>query len=200
LKQAGTNLTLFQYYYNFSNRKVKLLILCWEPLDPVSGNLMPEFMKLALLQTGKTSEKYIENGINNFSTRIMKYSVFEIITIPDTKNTKNMPVAEQQQKEGSRILQSLNREDYVVLLDEKGKELRTVEFADLLQKMLMLQKKRIVFVIGGAWGFSSEVYARADIRISLSRMTFSHQVVRLLFLEQLYRAFTILKGDPYHHE
>lgn len=157
-------------------------------------------MKLALLQTGKTSEKYIENGINDFSARIMKYSVFEIITIPDTKNTKNMPVAEQQQKEGNKILQSLNREDYVVMLDEKGKELRTVEFAGLLQKMLMMPKKRIVFIIGGAWGFSPEVNGRADVKISLSRMTFSHQVVRLLFLEQLYRAFTILKGEPYHHE
>ena len=103
-------------------------------------------------------------------------------------------------KEGKKIIQSVGVDDYVVLLDEKGKELRTVEFSAWMEKIFMLPKKRIVFVIGGPWGFSDEVYNRADFKMSLSKMTFPHQLVRLLFLEQLYRVFTIIKGEPYHHE
>jgi 23S rRNA (pseudouridine1915-N3)-methyltransferase len=99
-----------------------------------------------------------------------------------------------------KIIQSINKDDFIVLLDEKGKEFRTAELAVWLQKTLMISRKRIVFIIGGPWGFSDDVYARADFRISLSRMTFPHQLVRLLFLEQLYRVFTIIKGEPYHHE
>ena len=116
------------------------------------------------------------------------------------KNTKNMPVREQKNKEALKILQSVTIDDYVILLDEKGKEFRTVEFSEALKKMLLLPKKRIIFVIGGPWGFSEAVYSRADIKMSLSKMTFPHQLVRLLFLEQLYRVFTIIKGEPYHHE
>jgi 23S rRNA (pseudouridine1915-N3)-methyltransferase len=157
-------------------------------------------MKITLLLIGKTTEKNIAEGVNNFSERIRKYSAFEIITLPDVKNTRNMHTQEQKTKEGVKIIQSFRSDDYIVILDEKGKEFTTIEFAGWLEKIFMLQKKRIVFVIGGSWGFPDEVYSRADIRISLSRMTFSHQVVRLLFLEQLYRVFTIIKGDPYHHE
>jgi 23S rRNA (pseudouridine1915-N3)-methyltransferase len=157
-------------------------------------------MKLVLLQTGKVSENYIAEGSAIFINRIRKYIPFEVITVPDIRNTKNMPVEEQKLKEGKRILQLLAVDDFVVILDEKGKERPTIELSGWLQNILMIQRKRIVFVIGGPWGFSEEVYRKADEKISLSRLTFSHQVVRLLFLEQLYRVLSILKGDPYHHE
>jgi 23S rRNA (pseudouridine1915-N3)-methyltransferase len=111
-----------------------------------------------------------------------------------------MSVQELKMKEGEKIIQSVNKDDFVVVLDERGKEFRTIEFAAWLEKTLLLPKKRIVFIIGGSWGFPGEVINRADMRLALSRMTFSHQVVRLLFLEQLYRVFTIINGDPYHHE
>ncbi|MCX6261429.1 MAG: 23S rRNA (pseudouridine(1915)-N(3))-methyltransferase RlmH [Bacteroidia bacterium] len=138
--------------------------------------------------------------VDLYASRIKKYSVFEIITLPDLKNTRNMSVQEQKMKEGKTIIQSISVDDYVILLDERGKELRTVEFSGWVEKIFMLPKKRIMFVIGGPWGFSDEVYGRADFRMSLSKMTFPHQLVRLLFLEQLYRVFTIIKGEPYHHE
>jgi 23S rRNA (pseudouridine1915-N3)-methyltransferase len=157
-------------------------------------------MKITLLQTGKTTERYISDGVDEFSARIRRYSGFDIVTIPDLKNTKKMPQTEQKMKEGNKILQLLNNDDFVIILDEKGKEYRTLEFSEHLAKILMQAKRRTVFIIGGPWGFSEEVYKRADIKMALSRMTFSHQMVRLLFLEQLYRAFTIIKGDPYHHE
>jgi len=157
-------------------------------------------MKIALLQTGKTTENNIAKAIDNYSGRVRKYTPFEIITIKDIKYTRNMPVQEQKIKEGEKIINSFNNDDYVVMLDEKGSEFRTVEFAEWLIKVFMLPRKRIVFVTGGPWGFSDEVYKRADIKMSLSRMTFSHQMVRLLFLEQLYRVLTIINGDPYHHE
>jgi 23S rRNA (pseudouridine1915-N3)-methyltransferase len=157
-------------------------------------------MKLVLLQTGKTSDKNISEIAGLYSSRISKYYAFETVTLPELKNTKNMPVEEQRVKEGMKIIQSLNPDDFVILLDEHGKELRTKELAAWIDKVFMFPRKRIVFVIGGPWGFSGEVYKRADSKISLSKMTFPHQLVRLLFLEQLYRAFTILKGEPYHHE
>ncbi|MBK9389372.1 MAG: 23S rRNA (pseudouridine(1915)-N(3))-methyltransferase RlmH [Bacteroidetes bacterium] len=157
-------------------------------------------MKIALLQTGKTTDKNVSVIADLYSSRISKYYSFETITLPDIKNTKNMPVDEQKVKEGKRIIQTVSGEDLVVLLDEKGREFRTIELATWLEKQFMTPRKRIVFVIGGPWGFSDEVYKRSDLRISLSRMTFPHQLVRLLFLEQLYRVFTIIKGEPYHHE
>ncbi|MGC1391398.1 MAG: 23S rRNA (pseudouridine(1915)-N(3))-methyltransferase RlmH [Bacteroidales bacterium] len=157
-------------------------------------------MKITLLQTGKTTNKHIEQLVDLYTKRIKKYSVFEIITLPDVKNTKNMPVQEQKNKEATKIIQAVVDDDYIILLDERGKELRTLEFSVALEKMFFLPKKRIVFVIGGPWGFSETVYARADYKMSLSKMTFPHQLVRLLFLEQLYRGFTIIKGEPYHHE
>jgi 23S rRNA (pseudouridine1915-N3)-methyltransferase len=111
-----------------------------------------------------------------------------------------MPVQEQKAKEATKIIQSVTDDDYIILLDERGKELRTLEFSGTLEKMFFLPKKRIVFIIGGPWGFSEAVYKRADYKMSLSKMTYPHQLVRLLFLEQLYRVFTIIKGEPYHHE
>ncbi len=157
-------------------------------------------MKVALLQTGKTSEKYIAEGVEIYSERIRKYSPFEIFTIPDLRNTRNMPASEQKLREGERMLQFFRNGDYIAILDEKGKEYTTIEFSSFLEKALMMPKKRIVFVIGGPWGISESITNRADEKLSLSKMTFSHQLVRLLFMEQLYRVFTIIRGDPYHHE
>jgi 23S rRNA (pseudouridine1915-N3)-methyltransferase len=157
-------------------------------------------MKIILMQTGKTTDKNLSELVDLYAARIKKYIVFEIATLTDVKNTKNMPVAEQKAKEAAKIIQSLTDDDYVILLDEKGKELKTIEFSRALEKMFFLPKKRIVFIIGGPWGFSETVYGRADYKMSLSKMTFPHQLVRLLFLEQLYRVFTIIKGEPYHHE
>jgi 23S rRNA (pseudouridine1915-N3)-methyltransferase len=157
-------------------------------------------MKITLMQTGKTTDKHILELVDLYTKRIRKYCVFEIVTLPELKNTKNMPIQEQKSKEAVKIIQSLTDDDYVILLDENGKELRTTEFSGMLEKMFFLPKKRIVFIIGGPWGFSDEVYVRADYRLSLSKMTFPHQLVRLLFLEQLYRVFTVIKGEPYHHE
>ena len=157
-------------------------------------------MKIALLQTGKTTEKYVNEGVELYSARIRKYSGFEVITIPEMKNIRNMPPEEVKIREGKRVLRSIDKNDFVVLLDEKGKELRTVEFARWIEKQSMLSGKRIVFIIGGPWGFSQEVREIAGFTLSLSRMTFPHQLVRILFLEQLYRALTIIKGESYHHK
>ncbi len=157
-------------------------------------------MKIALLQTGKTTDRNIAELVDLYTNRIKKYTVFDIITLPEMKNTKNMPVREQRNKEALKILQSVTIDDYVILLDDKGKEMTTLEFSAMLVKKLLLPQKRIIFVIGGPWGFSEAVYSRADFKMSLSKMTFPHQLVRLLFLEQLYRVFTIVKGEPYHHE
>jgi 23S rRNA (pseudouridine1915-N3)-methyltransferase len=157
-------------------------------------------MKIALLQIGKTSDKYISDGFDKYAGRIRKYSGFEIITIPDLKNTRNMPLTEQKIKEGEKICKLLFGDDYVVLLDEKGREFSTIEFSEQLGKIFMYAKKRVVFVVGGPFGFSEEASERADLKLSLSRMTFSHQLVRLLFAEQLYRVLSVINGDPYHHE
>jgi 23S rRNA (pseudouridine1915-N3)-methyltransferase len=160
----------------------------------------PIFMKIAILQTGKTTERYISEGVGIYAERLKKYCNFGIITIPDLKDTRKMPLREQKDREGKKILDEAGKDDLLVLLDEKGRELTTVEFAEWLEKRMQDSRKRILFVIGGPWGFSDEVYTAADVRISLSRMTFPHQLVRLLFAEQLYRAFTIIRGEPYHHE
>jgi 23S rRNA (pseudouridine1915-N3)-methyltransferase len=157
-------------------------------------------MKIALLQTGKTSERYLTEGIAIFEERLRKYSAFEILTVPDIRRTHNLPDREQKIREGEQILRFFRNDDYIVILDDKGKEFSTIEFSVWLGKCFMLQKKRILFVIGGAWGFSEDVLKKTDMSLSLSLMTFSHQMVRLLFIEQLYRAFTIMKGEPYHHE
>jgi len=157
-------------------------------------------MKIVLLQTGKTVEKYISEGIADYSARIGRMTNFEIVTVPDLKNTGKMPPAEQTFREGRAILSFIRSDDYVVLLDRKGKDLDTLGFAGELQKFLQMPKKRLLFLVGGPWGVSEEVYKRANFMLSLSKMTFSHQVVRLLFMEQLYRVLTIIKGIPYHHE
>ncbi len=157
-------------------------------------------MKIALLQNGKTTDRNIAEVADIYLTRIKRYIAFEIITLPELKNSVNMPVPEQKSKEGKKIMQALSGDDFVILLDERGRSFRTLEFSDWMEKSLMISRKRMVFIIGGPWGFSDEVYNRADFRLSLSMMTFPHQLVRLLFLEQLYRIFTIIRGEQYHHE
>ncbi len=156
-------------------------------------------MKITFLLTGKTNEKYLESGIDIFHKRLKHYVNFEIITIPDLKNTKNLSTESQNQKEGELILNKLSNPDFVVLLDDKGKEYTSVDFSKFINKHQVNSTKHLVFVIGGAYGFSLGVYKRANTKFSLSKMTFSHQMVRLIFVEQLYRSYTILKGEPYHH-
>ena len=156
-------------------------------------------MKTVLLLVGKTQDKHFLAGIHDYQERIGHYMPFEIKIIPEIKNTKNLTTAQQKAREGELILKELQSSDTVVLMDERGKELRSTEFARWLQGKQNVSR-RLVFVIGGPYGFSSDVYARAGEQLCLSKMTFSHQMVRLIMVEQLYRACTIIKGEPYHHE
>lgn len=156
-------------------------------------------MKIELIQVGKTVNKIFVEGINEYLGRIKHYVPFNITTIPEIKNTKSFSESQQKTLEGTLILKQLQAQDTVVLLDEHGKEFRSVEFAAWLEKQQQVAR-RLVFVIGGPYGFSDDVYERANSKISLSKMTFSHQMVRLIFCEQLYRACTIIQGEPYHHE
>ena len=156
-------------------------------------------MKCNLLLVGKTTDKHFAAGIDDYVSRIGHYMPFSLITIPELKNTKALTEEQQKEKEGELILKQLQPSDTLVLLDERGKMLRSAEFAQWLTGK-QLTSRRLVFCIGGPYGFSKAVYDRANERLSLSTMTFSHQMVRLVFTEQLYRACTIIKGEPYHHE
>ena len=156
-------------------------------------------MKTILILVGKTVNKHFIAGIEDYSERISHYMPFEIVTIPELRNTKNLSEEQQKISEGDLILRQIQPSDTVVLLDEHGKEFRSIEYARWLQQKQQTAR-RLVFVIGGPYGFSDAVYSRANEKISLSKMTFSHQMVRLIFTEQLYRACTIIKGEPYHHE
>ncbi len=157
-------------------------------------------MKVVLVVIGKTDESYLKSGIEIFEKRLNHYLPYEMKVIPDLKKTKNLSTNQQKSMEGELIVQTFQPGDHIVLLDEKGKEFTSVEFAEMLEKRMVAGLKRLVFVIGGPYGFSDEVYAKANSKISLSKMTFSHQMIRLIFIEQLYRANTILKNEPYHHE
>ena len=157
-------------------------------------------MKVALIIVGKTVDKHFVELIDEYAGRVKHYIGFDIITIPELKNTKSLSTDQQKQQEGELILKQMQTGDYVVLLDEHGKELRSVEFSAYMEQKMQTVNKRLVFVIGGPYGFSQEVYGRANEKLSLSKMTFSHQMVRLIFVEQLYRAMTIMRGEPYHHE
>ena len=156
-------------------------------------------MKTILLLVGKTQNKNFQAGISDYSERITHYMPFEIKVIPELKNTRNLNEEQQKVREGELILKELQPADTVVLMDEHGKELRSIELARWLQGKQNISR-RLVFVIGGPYGFSPDVYSRANEQLSLSKMTFSHQMVRLIMVEQLYRACTIIKGEPYHHE
>ena len=157
-------------------------------------------MKIKLLAIGKTDNKQLQSLIDDYAKRLSFYIRFDLEIIPDIKNVKNLSEAQQKEKEGEMILAKISVTDQLVLLDENGKSFSSVGFSEELQKKMNSGIKTVVFVIGGPYGFSEAVYNRAHSKISLSQMTFSHQMVRLFFVEQLYRAFTILKGEPYHHE
>ena len=157
-------------------------------------------MKILLLFVGKTTQSFVEAGIAEFSDRLKHYIPFEIKIVPDLKNTGNLSFDQIKEKEGELIAKHLQQGDYIVLLDERGKAFSSVRFSAYLEKKTHSISKRLVFVIGGAYGFSSKIQELAQEKISLSPMTFSHQLVRVLFVEQLYRAMTILNNEPYHHE
>ena len=157
-------------------------------------------MKTVLLVVGKTVEQHYVAAIADYVERVKHYIPFDMEVIPELKNTKSLSMEQQKEREGSLIIKSLQPGDVVVLLDEKGKEFRSVEFASWMEGKLNTVGRRLVFVVGGPYGFSKSVYALANDKISLSKMTFSHQMIRLIFVEQLYRAMNILHGGPYHHE
>ncbi|MBO4664879.1 MAG: 23S rRNA (pseudouridine(1915)-N(3))-methyltransferase RlmH [Bacteroidaceae bacterium] len=157
-------------------------------------------MKITLLLVGKTVNKDFVKLIDEYAGRVKHYIGFEIVTIPELKNTKSLSAEQQKQAEGELILKQLQGGDHVVLLDEHGKEFRSIEFSEWVEKKMNTVNKRLVFIIGGPYGFSPAVYDAANEKISLSKMTFSHQMIRLIFVEQVYRAMTIMKGEPYHHE
>ena len=157
-------------------------------------------MKIQLIQVGKTDENYLNEGIEKYFKRINHYISFETITIAAIKKAKNLKADDFKTKEAAEIMKKISNDNFVILLDEKGRQFRSKEFADFLQQKLNQGLKTLSFVIGGAYGFHKSIYERANFSLSLSSMTFSHQLIRLIFAEQLYRAFTILKNEPYHNE
>ena len=157
-------------------------------------------MKISLIVIGKTDASYFVDAINEYKNRLVHYIPFEMEIIPDIKNVKNLREEQQKEKEGELILKMLQPGDYLVLLDEHGKSFTSMEFATYIERKMHVVSKRLVFVIGGPYGFSEAVYKAASEKISLSKMTFSHQMIRLIFVEQIYRAMTILNNEPYHHE
>ena len=157
-------------------------------------------MKIKLLMVGKTVDSDLIKLIENYQKRLTHYVNFEAVIIPDIKNAKNLTSDQQKEKEAELLLSKMEPTDEVILLDERGKVFTSVQFARFLEEKMLYSSKNLTFVVGGAYGFSEKVYERAGGLLSLSAMTFSHQMIRLLFVEQLYRAMTIIKGEPYHHE
>ncbi len=157
-------------------------------------------MNIELIVIGKTDSAEVESLVATYARRINFYCRFAVTVLPDVKNTKNLTAKQQRTAEGAQLLKQFTPTDFVALLDEHGAEYRSIEFAEWMRKRMVGGTRRLVLVIGGPYGFSEEVYARADAKLSLSKMTFSHQIVRAILAEQLYRAFTILNNEPYHHE
>ena len=157
-------------------------------------------MNIELIVIGKTDQQEVASLVEQYAKRVNHYCKFTVTTISDVKNTRNMAPSRQKQLEGEMILRLISDGDWLVLMDERGRQFTSMEYADWLQKRMLSGVKRLAIVIGGPYGFSDEVYKRANEKISLSKMTFSHQIVRAIFAEQLYRAFTILNNEPYHHE
>lgn len=157
-------------------------------------------MNIKLIAIGKTDQEYLKEGISIFEKRLKHYINFEIKVIPDIKNAQNLSKDQQKTEEGKLILKDITNTDVLVVLDEKGKSYTSLGFSKYLEQQMNNSVKNLVFVIGGPYGFSEDVYKRANGKVSLSEMTFSHQMVRLFMVEQFYRAFTIMKGEPYHHE
>ncbi len=157
-------------------------------------------MRILLLLIGKTKDHQLQSLTDSFSKRLKHYTSFKIEVIPELKIRKNLSVEEQKIREGKEILKRIQASDEVILLDEKGKDFTSKQFANWLQKQMNSGKKQLVFIVGGPFGFSSEIYQRSNQKIALSKMTFSHEMIRPFFVEQLYRGFTILRNEPYHHE
>lgn len=157
-------------------------------------------MKIDLVLIGKSDQKYLQEGIDIYLKRLKHYCQFEMKVIPDLKSTKSLSEEQQKEKEGELILNHIKDSDFVMLLDERGDSLSSVDYAQFIEKRQVVGTRKLSFVIGGPYGFSKEVYAKANAKLSLSAMTFSHQMVRLIFVEQLYRAYTIINGEPYHHQ
>ncbi len=157
-------------------------------------------MKTLLLTIGETDQKYIKEGIADYVKRLSFYIPFESKVIPDLKNRSSLSLENQKEKEGQLILNHVSAGDFLVLLDERGSELSSIEFSKWMEKKMAAGMRQLIFVVGGPYGFSKSVYERANNLVSLSKLTFSHQMVRLIFVEQLYRAMTIIKNEPYHHE
>jgi 23S rRNA (pseudouridine1915-N3)-methyltransferase len=157
-------------------------------------------MKITFITVGKTEDAYLKDGIEKYVKRLKHYTKLELGEIPELKNTKALTEDQQKTKEAELILKKVTSQDHLILLDEAGQEFTSVQFANYLEKRAISSVASMVFVVGGPYGFDQSVYQRANDKISLSRMTFSHQMVRLFFVEQLYRAFTIIKGEPYHHQ
>ena len=157
-------------------------------------------MKISLLVIGKTDAGYLIDAIHEYQKRLIHYIPFELDVIPALKNTKNLSEEQQKEQEGDLLLKQLQPGDYCVLLDDKGREFSSLQFATYLEKKMHVVNKRLVFIVGGPYGFSRKVYDTAQEKLSLSKLTFSHQMIRVIFVEQLYRAMTILKKEPYHHE
>ncbi|MBN2681970.1 MAG: 23S rRNA (pseudouridine(1915)-N(3))-methyltransferase RlmH [Bacteroidales bacterium] len=157
-------------------------------------------MKISILAVGKTSDNLVQEAVEKYAKRLTKYINVDFKFLPDLKKAANLSETEVCKQEGQLIIKHLAGASYVVLLDEKGKEFSSVGFAEFLQKKMNAGEKHLVFIIGGAYGFSDEVKQKADFQISLSKMTFTHQMVRAIFAEQVYRAFSIINNEPYHHE
>ncbi len=157
-------------------------------------------MKITFLVVGKTTDKRLTSLIDDYAERVTHYTPFSMEVIPELKNTKALSAEQQKQREGELLQKQLRKGDYVVLLDEGGRDFRSMEFARYIERKLTTVAQRLVFIVGGPYGFSDDIYKLAAEKVSLSKMTFSHQMVRLFFVEQLYRAMTILRGEPYHHE
>lgn len=157
-------------------------------------------MKVKLLVLGKTKDQHWLEGIRHYELRLKKYANFERIEIPDLKSRSSLSQAEIKKKEGALILEKMSNNAHIVLLDNNGKQFSSLEFSAFLQKKMLSSTRELIFIVGGAYGFSAEIYDRAHQKLSLSKMTFSHQIVRVIFMEQLYRAYSILNNSPYHHE
>lgn len=157
-------------------------------------------MKISLICIGKTDEKYLLEGIEKYLKRLKFYVNFSLIVIPDIKNSKSLSQEQQKDKEAQLISKFIQPTDTLVLLDEHGKAYRSLEFSEYFEKAMLKSVQHLVFVIGGPYGFDNSIYERSNHKISLSNMTFSHQMIRLFFVEQVYRAFSIMRGEPYHHE
>lgn len=157
-------------------------------------------MKVTFLVVGRTIDKHLTTLINDYAERVKHYVPFEMVVVPELKNTKALSAEQQKERESELLQKQLRPGDYIVLLDEGGREFRSMEFAAYLEKKQAQAARRLVFIVGGPYGFAPAIYALANEKVSLSKMTFSHQMVRLFFVEQLYRAMTILRGEPYHHE